>query len=191
MVVKLVDRLVPWVVGALVVTVASGAVYGALQQGDRSSADDAPRALVSQLVADSRGDSPGALPSPRVDLASSLMPFYVIYDLDGRPIAGDGYLDGKRARIPDGVLRHTVGTGADHLTWEPEPGLRFALVTVRHNGTVVAAGQSLAPFEERTDRIGLLLVGGWLLTLFVLACGAVLHLVLGRRSDRGPVTDVH
>lgn len=184
---KSVDRLVPWVVGAFIATVAIGAVYGATQQENRSSADDAPRALVSQLVSVARGDSPGALPSPRVDLSTSLMPFYVVYDIDGRPIAGDGYLAGARVTIPPGVLRDTATTGSDHLTWEPEPGLRFALTTVRHDRTIIAAAQALAPFEQRTDRIGLLLFAGWLVTVLALTCGAVLHVVLGRRFTRqGP-----
>ncbi len=186
---KAVDRLVPWIVGAVAITVALAATYGAVQQGNRSSADDAPRALLSQLASSAGTDTPGAVPSPRVDVAQSLMPFYLIFNgSDGRTIAGDGYLDGKRARIPDGVLQHTVDTGSDHLTWEPQPGLRFALSTSRHGQTVIAAAQSLAPFEERTDRIGVLLLLGWLIALGGLACGALLHLVAGRRLDRSAVS---
>lgn len=184
MVMRTVDRLVPWIVGALVATVAIGAVYGAVQQGDRSSADDAPQALISQLASVAGSDTPGAAQSPRVNVAESRMPFYVIYNADGRPIAGDGYLDGKRARIPEGVLQSTVVNGSDHLTWEPEPGVRLALTTAREGRTVIAAGQSLAAFEQRTDRLGMLLLLGWLLTLAVLTCGAVLHVVVGRRLDR-------
>jgi hypothetical protein len=182
MVMRTVDRLVPWIVGALVATTAIAAVYGAVQQAGRSSADDAPQALISQLAA--RGsDTPGPVPSPHVDLTQSRMPFFLVYAADGRPVAGDGYLDGKRARIPDGVLRTTLADGSDHVTWEPRPGLRFALSTVREGGSVIAAGQSLAASEQRTDRIGLLLLLGWLLSVAVLAGGAVAHVVVGRRLD--------
>ena len=80
MVMRTVDRLVPWIVGALVATVGIGAVYGAVQQGDRSSADDAPQALISQLVSVSGSDTPGAAQSPRVNIAESRMPFYVVYN---------------------------------------------------------------------------------------------------------------
>lgn len=186
---KAVDRLAPWIVGAVAITVALAATYGAIQQENRSSADDAPRALLSQLASSSGTDTPGAVPSPRVDVAQSLLPFYLIFrSSDGKAIAGDGYLDGKRARIPDGVLQHTADTGSDHVTWEPQPGLRFALTTTQHGQTVIAAAQSLAPFEERTDRIGVLLLFGWLIALAALACGAVLHLVTGRRFDRSAVS---
>ncbi|WP_431218837.1 hypothetical protein [Leifsonia xyli] len=183
MAMKAFDRLVPWIVGALVTTVAIAAVYGATQQNNRASADDAPQALISQLVSGEGRDTPATLPSPRVELTGSRMPFYVVYGDDGRSIAGDGYLDGRRVRIPDGVLRTTIADGSDHVTWEPRPGLRFALTTAREGRTVIAAGQSLTAFEQRTDRIGLLLVLGWLITLAALTCGAVLHLVVGRRLD--------
>lgn len=62
--------------------------------------------------------------------------------------------------------------------------MRLALTTVRHDQMVIAAGQSLAPFEQRTDRIGLLLVLGWLVALAVLTAGATVHVVVGRRLDR-------
>lgn len=182
---NMLDRLVPWIVGALVTTIAIAAVYGAVQQSGRSSADDAPQALISQLASVVGRDTPGTMPSPRVDVAESRMPFYVVYDTDGRTVAGDGYLDGHRARIPDGVLRSTVANGSDRVTWEPRPGLRFALTTVRQGQTVIAAGQSLEPFEQRTDRIGVLLLVGWLIALTLLACGAVVHILAGRRLDRG------
>jgi len=180
---KALDRLIPWVVGALVATIALAAIYGAIQQNNRASADDAPGAVISELVSAGGKDTPGSLPAPRVELIESRMTFYLVYTSDGRAVAGDGYLDGKRARIPEGVLRSTVVNGSDHLTWEPRTGLRFALTTVRDGQLLIAAGQSLTPFEQRTARIGLLLLLGWLLTLATLTGGAILHLIVGRGLD--------
>ena len=185
---RILDRLVPWIVGAFAVTVAIAAVYLGLQQLNRSAADDAGDRLASQVTsagggggADGGGGGAGA--AAHVDLATSLAPFFVVYDRSGVPVSGTGYLDGRLARIPAGVVRTALAEGVDRVTWQPRPGLRFATVAQKDGDRVVVAGQSLRPAEDRIDRLGLMLVVGWIAAVFLLAVGAGAHLWLGTEAD--------
>lgn len=192
---RILDRLVPWIVGAFAVTVAIAAVYLGLQQLNRSAADDAGERLASQVVAvggdggfSGGGGAVGGVTAStgaaaRVDLAASLAPFFVVYDRSGDPIAGTGYLGGQLARIPVGVVRSALAAGVDRVTWQPRPGLRFATVALRDGDRVVMAAQSLKPVEDRIDRLGLMVVVGWIAAVFLLAVGAAAHLWLGYTTD--------
>jgi hypothetical protein len=182
---RILDRLVPWIVGAFAVTVAIAAVYLSLQQLNRSAADDAGDRLASQVTSagGAGGGAGGAGAAAHVDLATSLAPFFVVYDRSGVPVSGTGYLDGRLARIPAGVVRTALAEGMDRVTWQPRPGLRFATVAQKDGDRVVVAGQSLKPVEDRIDRLGLMLVVGWIAAVFLLAVGAGAHLWLGSEAD--------
>ena len=79
------------------------------------------------------------------------------------------------------MLRPPGTLGSDAVTWQPEPGLRMAVVARPAPGRVVVAGQSLTPFEDR-DRLGLLfLAAGWLGSIVVLAAGYAATEFLRRR----------
>lgn len=198
---SILDRLVPWIVGVFAVTVAIAAVYLGLQQLNRSSADDAGDRLASQVVSAGSAGSGGAAAtavSParlgvaaHVDIARSREPFFVVYDQSGAPVSGTGYLDGTLARIPVGVLQSARASGSDRVTWQPRPDLRFATVAVADGDRVVLAAQSLKSSEDRIDRLGLMLVAGWIAAVFLLAIGAAAHLWLGRSewARRPVVTD--
>lgn len=153
------------------------AVYLTAQHLERSGADDSPVRLASQVLS-----TPPADPT-RVDLATSLAPFYVIYDADGTATDGNGYLDGALAQVPAGVITTAADRGDNRVTWQPRPGLRFATVEIRDGDRVILAGQSLAPSEARTDNLGLLLLAGGGASLVLLAIGCVLHLRAGRDFD--------
>jgi hypothetical protein len=178
---RVIDRLVPWLIGAFVLTVALAGVYGGLQQLNRSSADDAGERLVSQIVSAGQTNGSGG----RVDLATSLQPFYVVYDRSAHPVAGDGYLDGRLGAVPSGVVATAFATGTDRVTWEPQSGLRFATVAQRQGDQVIVAGQSLQPVENRIDHLGALLLAGWGAAILVLIVGAALHLWLATRLTPG------
>jgi hypothetical protein len=174
---KRIDRLVPWVVGAFILTVSIFAIYLTAQNLERSGADDAPERLASQVLS-----NPPADPA-RVDLATSKAAFWVVYNADGTPTDGNGYLDGELAQLPKGVISTAIARGIDRVTWEPRDGLRFATVEIHDGDRVIAAGQSLEPSESRIDNVGLLLLLGWITSLMLLLIGAVVHLRAGRASD--------
>jgi hypothetical protein len=107
----------------------------------------------------------------------------VRYDAAGRPTAGDGYLGGSLARVPRGVL-HTVQAAGeeDAVTWEPEPGLRFAIVAQGlSDGGVIVAGQSLQPTELRAERTRLIIGGALVAGLFVVGAAVVADALVAQR----------
>lgn len=59
--------------------------------------------------------------------------------------------------------------GWRRLTWQPEPGLRMAVVARQAPGGVVVAGQSLTPFEDSDRMSQLFLAAGWVGSMAVLA----------------------
>jgi hypothetical protein len=103
-----------------------------------------------------------------------------VYDSTGNAICGTGYLDGRLAAIPNGVISTARTTGDDRVTWQPSTGLRFATVSIRSGDYVVTAGQSLAPTEDRISSLGIIALAGWAGTLFALAVGYLLWVLFSR-----------
>ncbi len=184
------NRLAAWVVGVIVVIVATstlGTVYVVAQQLDRLSADQVGEQLATQVASDLRTGSTATIDAlPRVDLGASLAPFVVVYDTSGHPVSGNGYLDGHLAQPPSGVISTAASAGSNRVTWQPQPGLRFATVEVRSGDHVVMGAQSLIPTEDRADRLGLLVAFAWLGTMVALGLVAFAFWWLGRtQAARG------
>ena len=140
-------------------------------------AEDAARALADG--ADPRSVLPAG---PPVDVGRSLAAFVVVYDAAGAALASSGRLHGVAPRLPDGVLQHALAQGGHRLSWQPEPGVRQALVVVPlRTGAAgfVVAGRSLREVEARKAQ-----VMEFLLLLWGLGLGALLPLalLLPRRS---------
>jgi hypothetical protein len=137
-------------------------LYIVVQQDGRHAVEDAPRALLSAGEATASVQQPG-----RVDLSHDLGTFWVRYDAAGRPVAGNGYLGGSLAQLPHGVLRTAQALGDDAVSWEPEPGLRFAVVAQPVGDGVMVAGQSLQRTEQRAARTALYIAGALVAGLVV------------------------
>jgi hypothetical protein len=171
-------RLIPWLVSLVVVSLLFGSVYVSLQQIGRMADEDVPAALaLAQLSA----PNPQALSSDNpVDLAKGPGTFVNVYRNDGTPVAGSGTLSGGVPRLPQGVIESTVRTGQDRVTWQPQAGIRYAIVARAARDTVVVAGQNLQPSETRDTKVLLFLGLGWLGSVLVIAAGYALTV---RRSD--------
>jgi len=176
-------RIVGWMAAAVLATGLCAGLYLVVQQSERQGADDAPARLVSQVAAQlaQGGAVDVAADDPRtVDMAASDAPFFVVYDSADRPVAGSGRLNGALAVIPSGVLAEARRTGADHVTWQISDGRRFATVERRAGDDVVLGAQSLAPTEDRIDRLGLLILVTWLCLLAVVVVGFVVDRAVSR-----------
>jgi len=175
-------------VGVLI-TLMVGMAYVVAQQSERLGADDTGWRLASQVAAELGADSgPGAdghsdtlATLPRVDLATSFAPFVVVFDATDAPVAGNGYLDGALATVPNGVIDTARVSGSNHVTWQPAEGLRFATVELKVGDSVVLAGQSLVPSETRTDSLALVLLTAWLGLLGVAGIGVLVASRFGVR----------
>jgi hypothetical protein len=174
---KGINILRQWLPIALVIVFVSGLVYVTVQQSLRMGAND-PQIQMAEDAATAlaAGASPqSVLPNTVVDISTSLAPFLVIYNIDGKPLASSGLFHGIAPLLPEGVFTFTRQNGEDRVSWQPEPGVRAAVVVVAYAGTqpgFVMAGRSLREVEicetnlEKMSGIAMLLALAGLLLIF-------------------------
>jgi hypothetical protein len=172
---------------AVLATCLSGLIYVVVQQDLRAGANDPQQQLAEDDAAQlDRGATPSSVMSgPMVDLRASLASFVVVYGPGGAVLATNGELDGQPPMIPVGVLAAAHANGIDKVTWQPQPGVRIATVSVPWGGGTVSAGRSLRVVEEQESALEVLVAGGWLATLAALAVASVgAAWILGRGETR-------
>jgi hypothetical protein len=160
---------------AVLATLCCGFVYTAVQQDLRMGAND-PQLQMAEDAAhglDAGAPATTLVGSSKVDVAVSLAPFIVVYDLSGNVLATDGQLDGHDPVPPSGVLDAARQDPPNAVTWEPRAGLRIASVTVPWHGGTVLAGRSLREVERQEDNMLLLAAAAWLVMLGALAVTAL------------------
>ncbi|MDB5022569.1 MAG: hypothetical protein JWP78_324 [Mucilaginibacter sp.] len=160
-----------WFGYAAMITLLCGIIYIVGQQGFRASADD-PQYQMAQDAANAinKGADPKSLISTATspaEIAETLSPYLIIYDRSGNMAAGSAVLNGKPLKLPQGVLDYIRKHGADHATWQPQPGVRQAMVGLNTagKGYVVIAGRSLGKIEERIELLGEQVAFGWAMAL--------------------------
>jgi len=153
---------------AIVATLLSAAIYLAVQQDLRQSAND-PQIQIAQDAAAAldQGQMPEqVIPPTSLDVSKSLAPFVIIYDRNNQVVASSGQLGNQVPSLPAGVLAYTSLHGQDQLTWQPQPGLRLATIVVRGaSGSLVLAARSLREVEKREDQLGNEIIWAWLITM--------------------------
>jgi hypothetical protein len=103
-----------------------------------------------------------------VPIESSRTAYVVLYDLNKTPISGFGLLHGELPRLPDGVFEHTKKVGEHRVTWEPERGLRQAVVLRYQEGVnpgYIMAGRSLSDTDARIRALGGFIALTWSLIM--------------------------
>jgi len=157
---------------AAIVTGLSGLLYAAVQQDLRQSAND-PQIQMAEDTAAKLADGQqvqNVVPSEKVDIANSLAPYIIIFDATGKPIASSVQLNGQTPTIPSGVFDYVRQNGEDRITWQPQSGVRSAIVVTQFKGPnpgFVLAGRSLREVEIREDDIMHLILLGWIAILLV------------------------
>jgi hypothetical protein len=144
--------------------------YIAVQQSLRMSANDAPLDIAINIdQALSEGVSYKQFSSARpVDLGKSLSPYVILYDATGKPIAGSGAINGNYPVPPSGVFAYLRTHKEDSFTWEPEKGVRQAVVARYHDGEApvfILAGHSLYEVEAHVAELTRLALVLWLVTM--------------------------
>lgn len=104
------------------------------------------------------------------DIRSSLSPFTVIYDKDGKPLSSNAiYGDGVPVP-PASVLLYAKNNKENRITWQPDVNTRIALV-IRYvemkdgNSFYVMSGRNMEEGEKRISIIGGMIVS---VTCFIL-----------------------
>jgi hypothetical protein len=185
---------------SMVVTLASGICYVAVQQSLRQSANDPQIQMAEDAAAAlARGETPAEAKaegknqdsgSAKIDMALSLSPFLIIFDDNGQPVVSTVQLNAQTPAPPAGVLAYAKAHGENRVTWQPRPGVRSAAVIVHYAGQksgFVLAGRSLREVETRVSAIGRLIAAGWAASLFALSAVLLAFGLLNRLAKRAQV----
>lgn len=162
-------RNVVWLAAAAIIVIVFGTIYGAVQHEQRAAADDPQIQLAEDAAAKlDRGEQPFNLITGHIDMASSLLPYTIVYDKTGKAVAGSGYLDGQLGQPPVGILKAANNNPYHTVSWQPRSGVRVAAVTVAAKGYYVLAGRSLTEIEKNESQTFLIASLGAALSLVVL-----------------------
>jgi sensor histidine kinase regulating citrate/malate metabolism len=168
-----------FVYGAVIVTALCGILYVSMQQSFRQNLND-PQVQIAEDIA-AKLEASGAIydqiPAEKVSIDTSLTPFVIIYDTEGKPIVGNGYLQKSLMQTPFGVFQNAKSWGENRRTLEPAPGVRIASVVVpfvgREANGFVLVGRNMREIETRIEDAGLQIFVAWVVTLgtlFLLSC---------------------
>ncbi len=159
-----------WLPLAAVITAVCALAYVTSQQVLRLTGNDPQIQLAQDAAARLSAGEPVAsvVPAGTVDVGQSLAPFLIAYDDQGQVLAATGLLHGQPPALPSGVLASVRQQGEDRISWQPEPGVRYAAVVERVSGPqpgFVLAARSLRETEKRELGVEQLAGAGWLATL--------------------------
>lgn len=115
-------------------------------------------------------------PAFAVPIEQSMEPYTVVYDLSRRPITGTGVLHGELPTLPKGVFEYAKEHGEHHFTWQPERGVRSAVVLAYHEGIYpgyVLSGRSLSEVELRIFTVASIMKAGWAMAMLATYAAAV------------------
>ena len=159
-----------WLPLAAAITLISGVFYVAIQQTLRLGANE-PQVQMAKDAAQALANGESAeslLTEHTIDVASSLAPYLAVYDANGKALASNARLHGNPPELPAGVFDYTRQRGEDRISWQPEPGVRSAVVIVPVSGGqggYVLAGRSLRETEARIELLNLQVGFGLVATL--------------------------
>lgn len=182
-----------WLLVAIVVSGLCFLAYGLLQQDLRLNANDPQIQMAEDAAAQlARGQSVQAVvPANKVDIASSLAPYMIVFDANGKPIASSAVLNGQTPTVPAGVFDSVRQGNEDRITWQPQPSVRSAIVVTQFKGTTsgfVLAGRSLREVEIRESTMQQITLILWLVLLVVTF--AATALLFGRKAHRDQLMEI-
>jgi hypothetical protein len=178
-----------WIAYAAIITLMCGIIYITAQQNFRMNANDPQYQMIEDAAnaINNGADAKSLVTSTtNIEISKSLAPFLVIYDAAKNIIATNAILNGKALTIPPGVLTYVQKNGRDAVSWQPQPGVRLAMVAVYASsgkGYIVVAGRSLLEIEERISILGRQVLFGWACSLAALFVVAFLQDEMTRRMN--------
>ena len=172
-----------WIPLAIVVTGVCALVLVTVQQNYRQSLND-PQIQMAEDGASKleAGNVPADLVptqrQPTVDIATSLAPWIAVYDQKGTPLESSAFFNNAPPQPPLGIFDDaSTGNGKDttephenRVTWQPQPGVRQAVVVVAvtsgpSKGYFVVAGRSMREVETREGDLTTMVGFAWVVTL--------------------------
>lgn len=184
---KLITFLKYWLLIAIIISGLCGIFYAVIQQDIRQGAND-PQIQMAEDAAAQLGSGQqvrDVVPAEKVDIATSLAPYIIVFDSTGKPIASSAQLNGQTPTIPSGVFDYVRQIGEDRITWQPQPGVRSAIVVTQFKGVnsgFVVAGRSLREVEIREDNTLQITLIGWIAMLFITFVATAILLAIPSRE---------
>jgi hypothetical protein len=177
-----------WLPFAALITFTCLLSYLLVQQDLRMTANDPQIQIaedVSQVLASGAATPQEIVPPGQVvNIATSLDPYLIVFDSTGAVLGSSAVLNGKVPAIPPGVFASVRQNGEDRFTWQPEPGVRSAVVvdsfpgstpfgkaqggSLTAGGGFVLAGRSIREIEIREDNILHLTELAWIAGIVVM-----------------------
>lgn len=157
-----------------IITTVFGVIYVTVQQCYRSGADDPQIQLVRDInLKLHTGKSIDRFFDDSINIAQSLSPFVVLFNENGKPLRSSGYLNDKMPELPADVFDFTKANGEHNVTWQPQSGVRIAMVILYSNSSpagFIAAGRSLQEVEIREHNMVVMILIGWIMCIAVILC---------------------
>jgi hypothetical protein len=156
---------------AFTITMLAGTIYLVSQQMIRGAANDPQIQMADETVQrlQAGASATSLISGDQADMEKTLSPYLIIYNEDRTPLAAGVTLKGAIPKPPVGVFEYTKNQGQDRLTWQPQEGVRSALVmryfSAADQSGYVLAGRSLTEAEKQESQITLLVSIGWFLSL--------------------------
>lgn len=169
----------------IVVTILCGLIYATVQQSHRSGANDPQLQIALDLKNAVETNQPLAkwMTGDSIEISRSLSAFKTLYDKNGEPLQSTGFLNGQPPQLPKGVFDFTNAHQEDVVTWQPQNGVRMAMVVeaTRSGGIgFVAVGRSLKEVEKRESNLVTMVLVAWLVCSGII----VLHFLLSFFSNK-------
>ncbi|BCL77819.1 hypothetical protein ccbrp13_02840 [Ktedonobacteria bacterium brp13] len=168
--------ILSWILLAILITGIAWLPYLLVQQDLRQEANDPQIQLAEDSAASlNAGQTPQQIVAAattsnagsKVDIAKSLVPYIVIYDTTGKPVASSASLNGQDPSIPAGIFADVRKNGEDRISWQPPSDVRSAIIVTQYKDGFVMAGRSLREVEKREDNIEQFTLIAWLVLLVV------------------------
>jgi hypothetical protein len=157
----------------MIVTILCGLIYASVQQSHRSGANDPQLQIAWDLKNAIENDHSWAkwMTDDSIEISRSRSIFKTLYNKNGEPVQSTGFLDGQWPRMPRGVFEFTNKNQEDILTWQPQRGVRMAMVVEAVRSPVirfVAVGRSLMGVEKRESNLVMMVLVAWLVCMGII-----------------------
>ena len=150
-----------WFPFVVVISAFCMLTYASVQQAYRQEANDPQIQMAEDVAHRLETETPNAvLPADPVEVSTSLAPYWIVFDPKDQAVAANARLHGQIPAFVPGALEYARQHGENRITWQPEAGVRSAVVIVPvANGEkgFVLAGRSLREVEKRVNDLTALL----------------------------------
>ena len=159
-----------WVLAVILITAFYFTIYATVQQTYRMGAND-PQIQISEDTASiftGSTEAQSLVPTEKIDVKTSLSTFGIIYDTSGKVLASSADLNGKTPDLPAGAIDKARIADQNRITWQPEKGVRLAVVITKAQKGYVLIGRNMREVEKRITNLGYMVLAAWVGTMILL-----------------------